>query len=507
MTIVDLKSVSSLEKRMAHAQSYEAWVELAKQHDELTGMESWRFREQSDDYDYHEISMRLHRLKQLLGRNDHVGLLFALNEGIHGNMGGMGNPILYNKSQFGTKQLITDYIQALAEAIERVVSDNCDEIPAEEKLDFLRRASHCFGRSALMLSGGGNFGMFHVGVVQALRETDALPHIISGSSAGALVAGCLGTHDSSQLDRIFSEGQFANQLSADSGNAELTFLDRVIFGNAKALNLDYLDGILDEVICDMTFAESFELTGREINISISPQEEHQTPRLLNAITSPNVLIRSAVKASCAIPGVFPAVTLEAKAANGDKIPYLPSRKWIDGSVVGDLPAKRLARLYGVNHFVVSLANPLVLWAKSDPKIDRGIGANLSRLARQITKEGFNGGFRLTKNQLKRFPSVNYAANMAHSVLNQSYSGDVNIYPSFRFFNPRMLFKQLSSKEVRQLADMGRSATWPKIEMLRNCMLLSNILDDALARTGNDYNELLLPKSTYQKKTPSAEKAA
>ena len=100
MTIVDLKSVSSLEKRMAHAQSYEAWVELAKQHDELTGMESWRFREQSDDYDYHEISMRLHRLKQLLGRNDHVGLLFALNEGIHGNMGGMGNPILYNKSQF-----------------------------------------------------------------------------------------------------------------------------------------------------------------------------------------------------------------------------------------------------------------------------------------------------------------------------------------------------------------------------------------------------------------------
>ena len=167
------------------------------------------------------------------------------------------------------------------------------------------------------------------------------------------------------------------------------------------------------------------------------------------------------------------------------------------------------------YFAENVANMAATWfpkstenrSKSDPKIDRGIGANLSRLARQITKEGFNGGFRLTKNQLKRFPSVNYAANMAHSVLNQSYSGDVNIYPSFRFFNPRMLFKQLSSKEVRQLADMGRSATWPKIEMLKNCMLLSNILDDALARTGNNYNELLLPKSTYQKKTPSEEKAA
>ena len=257
----------------------------------------------------------------------------------------------------------------------------------------------------------------------------------------------------------------------------------------------------------MTFAESFELTGREINISISPQEEHQTPRLLNAITAPNVLIRSAVRASCAIPGVFPAVTLEAKAANGDKIPYLPSRKWIDGSVVGDLPAKRLARLYGVNHFVVSLANPLVLWARSDPKVDRGIAANLSRLAKQLAKEGVNSGFRLTQSQLKRFPSVSHAANLAHSVLNQSYTGDVNIYPSFRFFNPRLLVKQLSGKEVRQLADMGRAATWPKVEMLKNCMLLSNILDDALARSGNDYNELLLPKSAYLKKTPGAEHAA
>ena len=121
---------------MQNAQSYEDWVELAKQHDELSGMERWRFREQSDDYDYHEISMRLHRLKQLLGRNDHAGLLFALNEGIHGNMGGMGNPILYNRSKYGTKQLISDYIETLAESIERVVSDNCDDIPVEEKLDF-----------------------------------------------------------------------------------------------------------------------------------------------------------------------------------------------------------------------------------------------------------------------------------------------------------------------------------------------------------------------------------
>ena len=94
----------------------------------------------------------------------------------------------------------------------------------------------------------------------------------------------------------------------------------------------------------MTFGEAFEHTGRKINISVSPSEVHQSSRLLNAVTSPNVCIREAVMASCAVPGVFPAVTLMAKNARGERLPYVASRKWVDGSIADDLPAKRLARL-------------------------------------------------------------------------------------------------------------------------------------------------------------------
>ncbi len=61
------------------------------------------------------------------------------------------------------------------------------------------------------------------------------------------------------------------------------------------------------LIPDLTFQEAFELTGYSINISVAPAELHQTSRLLNAITSPNVFIRTAVMASCAVPGVFPPV--------------------------------------------------------------------------------------------------------------------------------------------------------------------------------------------------------
>ena len=48
--------------------------------------------------------------------------------------------------------------------------------------------------------------------------------------------------------------------------------------------------------------------------------------------------------------------LMAKNVHGERQPYVPSRQWVDGSVSADLPAKRLARLYGVNHFITSFAS-------------------------------------------------------------------------------------------------------------------------------------------------------
>jgi len=360
---VNLKPTAALEQRMACAESYDEWRENAKKHDELTGMARWRSREQSQDYDSHEIAMRLQRLRQLLGRDDLPGLVFALNEGIHGNMGRMGNPKLYSKAKFGTKDLINDYLDALAEALERIIADD-KQIPDEEKLDFLHRASHCFGRSALMLSGAGNLGYFHMGVTRALMENNLLPNVISGSSAGALVAASLGTNTKEKYAKLLDVETCFQYLDDESENKNL--YSKLLFGKHGWLDLEHLESLIEHYVQDFTFAEAFELTGIAINISVSPQEEHQTPRLLNAITAPNVLVRSAVKASCAVPSVFPAVNLEAKSETGETIPYLPSRKWIDGSVVGDLPAKRLARLYGVNHFIVSqygllIAKPRIFW--------------------------------------------------------------------------------------------------------------------------------------------------
>lgn len=60
------------------------------------------------------------------------------------------------------------------------------ELPLEDKLNFLREARHAFGRTALVLSGGGSFGAYHLGVVKSLLDAGLLPRVISGSSAGSI---------------------------------------------------------------------------------------------------------------------------------------------------------------------------------------------------------------------------------------------------------------------------------------------------------------------------------
>jgi TAG lipase/steryl ester hydrolase/phospholipase A2/LPA acyltransferase len=53
-------------------------------------------------------------------------------------------------------------------------------VDVDEKLAFLKETRHAFGRTALLLSGGGGLGSFHIVSVQA-----ALGRIVEVSSATA----------------------------------------------------------------------------------------------------------------------------------------------------------------------------------------------------------------------------------------------------------------------------------------------------------------------------------
>src|SRR3546814_1065831 len=66
--------------------------------------------------------------------------------------------------------------------------------------------------------------------------------------------------------------------------------------------------------------------------------------------------------------LFPYTTLlRSRDDKGERIPYQPDRRWVDGSVTHDIPTKRLERLYGVNHHIVSQANPIALPFATDTR--------------------------------------------------------------------------------------------------------------------------------------------
>jgi predicted acylesterase/phospholipase RssA len=474
--VIRARKLNQLEKQMEEAGTYEEWAEAAQAHDEVTGSKRWRQVDHTSKYDYSQIRLRLDRLRSLRARHDHHGLLFTLNEGIHGNMGGMGNHALYTRARFGTKRLVEEYIDEVDDALRFLAELDSDEIDVQEKLDFFYRANVCFGRSALMLSGGGVLGFYHLGVVKTLIDQDLLPRVISGSSAGAIVAGVLGTHTDDELEKFYDPAHLMFEAEKEAGT-----LSRMFFGTNPQIDVGDLEKLVGRLIPDMTFQESYEKTGRQISIPVAPAELHQRSRLLNAITSPNVFVRSAVMASCAVPGVFPPVMLMAKNAHGESQPYLPSRRWVDGSIADDLPAKRLQRLYSTNHFIVSMVNPIAIPFLRRHGTPSPLVKALSGLGIGLGREVLNFYRGIVQKRHDTWPRFNLLVSSVHALLDQDYSGDINIIPSFSWYNPTKILSHLSEKDLLELMQNGERSTYPRVEAIRTCTKISRTMEDILLR--------------------------
>ena len=496
------RKLKKLERTMAKAVSYDQWRTAALEHDELSGKRRWREVDQTSQYDYAQIRLRLDRIRSLRARHDHHGLLFTLNEGIHGNMGGMGRSSLYRQAKFGTKKLIEQYIDEVDESLRYLAEIDNALIDPQQKLDFFYRANVCFGRSALMLSGGGVLGFYHLGVVKTLLEQGLLPRVISGSSAGSLVAGVLGTHTDKQLEHFYSP---ANVLF--EAEKEASVFSRMFFGANPQIDVGDLGRLVARMIPDLTFQEAYEKTGRQISITVAPAEPHQRSRLLNAITSPNVYVRAAVMASCAVPGVFPPVMLMAKNVHGEAQPYLPTRKWVDGSIADDLPAKRLSRLYSTNHYIVSMVNPIAIPFLKKEGSRSAMGAALGSLGVGMGRELLNFYRGVVQRQGDNWPRFNMFMHSVHALIDQEYSGDINIVPSFRWYNPAKLLSHLSEKDLIELMEGGEHSTYPSVEPIRICTKISRTMEELLNRfeTGDlrpDVAEAHRPRASRRRPPPT-----
>ncbi|MEZ5572420.1 MAG: DUF3336 domain-containing protein [Halioglobus sp.] len=494
------RTMEKLEQRMASAETYGEWCEAARAHDELSGAERWKRVDQTKLYDFSQIRLRLDELRRHRARQDDHALMFALNEGIHGNVGGMGKSPLYRPAKFGTKRLIEEYVNEIVDALEHLAQLDESVISREEKLDFFHRAKLSYGRTALMLSGGGAWGHFHIGVVKALIENNLLPNVISGSSAGSLVTAVIGTHTDEEL-----EASNHHETLVTEAKKEAKWINKLLLGERSQINVRDLEQMVERLVPDLTFQEALELTGRHINISVAPADLHQTSRLLNAIASPNVYIRTAVMASCAVPGIYPPVMLQAKNIHGEHQPYLPTRRWVDGSVTDDLPAKRLARLYSVNFYIASLINPIALVGKDidddQTPIPKALRVFLHHGATSLAKLAKI----VSKNYTQDWPRVSLVINMFNSLLSQKYKADINIYADFRKFDLRKILSHVSDLELMEMERYGELATWPHLERIRLSSKIGLALDKILEQYGEDEMRHVARKRKT-KKIPTSRKA-
>ncbi len=462
--------IEGLEQELAAADTYAQWRKLAERHDKLTGADDWRREDASRLYDHENIRLRLQQLRRLRRKRDDHGLLFVLNEGIHGNMEGMGKAQLYQRACCGTKKLIEEYVAEISDALDYLAPRDFPSIPWAERVEFFQRASHCYGRSALMLSGGGTLGYFHLGVLKALIEQGLCPAVISGASAGAFVAAMVGTRTDEEFLAMFEDNWIARALTENPSNIKIGL------GKRNTIDMQVIRREMERLVPDMTFLEAYRKTGRSINITISPASPRQTSRLLNHIASPNVTVLSAVLASSALPGVFAPVQLEARNANGEIRPYLPSRRWIDGSFSQDLPAKRLGRMYGVNHFIVSQVMPGL---GREPNRRPGIRQITSDAMVAATKAVVRGGLDWIQRRTKVSPRVGTALNTVNALIDQQFVGDINIFPGYGLSNLNMILRLLDEDELVHLIKAGERATWSRVPAIANTTRIGRTLDSIL----------------------------
>jgi NTE family protein len=191
---------------MDNATSYNEWLQAAQKLDEIEGHDRWKLQDESELYDANLIRQRLEDMRRLEADNDIQGIMFHLRSGMVRGLGGIGNPRLHTHAYVGTKKLIEEYTEQVMKSLQMLHDAPEDQLPLERKLAFFAESRHALGKTGLLLSGGASLGMFHFGVLKALHEHNLLPRVISGSSAGSIVAALVGTRTQEEMDDLFVPG-------------------------------------------------------------------------------------------------------------------------------------------------------------------------------------------------------------------------------------------------------------------------------------------------------------
>mmetsp|Transcript_28322 Transcript_28322/g.39836 ORF Transcript_28322/g.39836 Transcript_28322/m.39836 type:complete len:604 (-) Transcript_28322:91-1902(-) len=354
---------------------------------------------------------------------------------------------------------------------------------------FLKRARAAYGRTAMCLSGGAMMGNYHWGHLKALLEANALPHIISGTSAGSVVGALVCCRTDDEIQRDMRPEILVDKLTCFSKS----WPDRIrnVYHKHHMFdNEDWLDTIKWFTCGDMTFEEAYRKTGRVLCITLSATTKKAPPILANYISAPNVTIASAIIASAAVPGFIKPVVLQYKDSDGvvrDQNANKGETYW-DGSIDQDIPTSGLAEMLNCQFFVAAQCNPHIVPFFYNSKGDVG---RPSRWSSGMRDDSWRGGFLLSamelylKNDMRaKFHFLNdldAAVSFTSTMMTQqTYGGSTTIVPQVVFQDYFQLFTNPSLKFLQRCFQAGSVAAYQHIAMIKLHYRTAYALEECLA---------------------------
>jgi predicted acylesterase/phospholipase RssA len=207
-----------------------------------------------------------------------------------------------------------------------------------------------------------------------------------------------------------------------------------------------------------------------LNITVSSDDDNfESPRTLNYINSRDILIRSAVVASCALPGGFRPAQLLWKHPTTKEITPVSESEYIDGSIGGDIPLLHMSQAFGCNYYIVAQANPHVLTGyklKSlfgSGAVGKAMDPVISTVVDQIVYV---------------LPVVGKVGRVVAGLLDQPYRGDVTVMPDLTLGGLMRILSNPTPEFMDASKEIGERAIYPYLGMIKNHVKIELALDRA-----------------------------
>ncbi|KAF9652224.1 patatin-domain-containing protein [Thelephora ganbajun] len=495
-----------LRLQLRGSKTYQEWKDAAHTLDEYLEFDAWKAVAEDSFYDWKLVNKVRRSLRTLREKKDVRGLLGVLEMCVRDNFGGVESARLYSETFYGTKYLIESFINEQEKALRYIRESNA--ISIEEKKRFYRSINTNLGATALCLSGGASFGYYHFGVVKAFLDADLLPRVVSGTSAGGLIAAFVCCYMEDELKALLVP-QLANRITACEEPFSVWF-KRFWTTGARFDTLAWAKKCTFFTRGSLTFREAYLRTGRILNISVIPADRHSPTKLLNYMTAPDCVIWSALLASAAVPGILNSVVLMQKMKDGTITPWSWGTKFRDGSLRVDIPVQALNLYFNVTHPIVSQVNPHVHLFFFAPQGSAGKpvahrkgkgkgwrGNFLLSAAEQWLKLELTKNFKLIRD-LDLLPQL--LGQDWSSVFLQRFDGTVTIWPRTRLMDWFHILSDPDPPELERMMGVGQLVTWPKLHMIKNRHRIENEVllgRQAVRRTlqsKEKYREVAKPQS-------------